>query len=141
MCPTYKNVSSLKASIDGKVVEPGQKISSLIHYNENEIGLLKVSDKPFFTPTLFSDVISKDTEIVIPWHDNLGERVVKFTLHFYVEKGEIEVFYNSIENLPSLKLYEGARWNNRYFDRRVNKIFIKGRSQRFALWLEIEKIF
>ena len=139
--PTYKNVSTLKATVDGKVVEPGAEISTIVHHNENEIGLLKISDKPFFTPTLFSEIIEKDSEIVIPWHDGLGVRVGKFTLHFYVEKGEIEIFYNSIENLPPLKLYEGARWNNRYFDRRVNKIFIKGRSKRFTLWVEIEKIF
>jgi len=139
--PTYKNVSSLKATVEGKVVEPGREISTIVYHNENEIGLLKTSDKPFFTPTLFSEVIEEDSEIVVPWRDNLGDRINKFNLHFYCEKGEVEIFYNSIDNLPSLKLYESAKWNNRYYDRRINKIFVKGRSKRFSIWIEIEKIF
>jgi len=141
MCPTYKNVSTLRTSLEGKVVEPGQKVSTLLYYDENEVGLLKIDDKPCFTPTLFSDVIEKDREILIPKVDNMGAKTNKFTLHFYVERGEVEVFYNSIKNFPPLKLYEGARWNNRYFDRKVDKIFISGRGKRFTLWVEIEKIF
>ena len=39
--PTYKNVSSLQKTLDGKVVEPGAKVSSFVYYNENEVGLLK----------------------------------------------------------------------------------------------------
>ena len=141
MSPTYKNVTSLRVTLDGKVIEPGKEVSTLIYYDENEVGLLKTNDKPCFTPTLFSELIDKDREILIPIFDNMRTKISKFTIHFYLEKGEVEIFYNSFDNLPSLKLYEGARWNNRYFDRRVSKIFIRGRSKRFALWVEIEKIF
>lgn len=141
MCPTYKNVSSLKATVEGNVVEPGQTISTLNYHDENEVGLLKVDDKPCFSPTLFSEVIQEDKEVKMPFVDSNGSKITKFALHFFVEKGEVEVFYNCLENLPSLKLYEDARWNNRYTDRKIDKIFIKGITKRFILWLQIEKIY
>lgn len=138
--PTYKNVTTLRKELDGKVIEPNCEISTLAYYNENEVGLLKVSDKPFFNPILLSEVIDRDREVIVPEMDSCGSRVFKYSLHFYLEKGEVDIFYNSSENMPPLKLYEGARWNNRYFERRIDRVLVKGNG-KFLLWLIVEKIF
>lgn len=137
--PTYKNVSSLKKTLDGKVVEPGTEICTFVYYNENEVGLLKISDAPFFNPVVLSESVDRDKEIVIPEHDRNGSRISKYSLHFYLEKGLVDIFYNSIENMPSLKLYEGSRWNNRYFERKVDRLLVKGTGP-FLLWIIVEKI-
>jgi len=138
--PTYKNVSSLRKTLDGKTVEPGAQISTLVYYNENEIGLLKTSDGPYFNPVLLSESVDRDKEIVIPEQDNCGTRVLKYSLHFYLEKGNVDIFYNATENLPPLRLYEGCRWNNRYFERKIDRILIRGNG-KFLLWVIVEKIF
>ena len=138
--PTYKNVSSLQKNLDGKVVEPGAKVSSFVYYNENEVGLLKESDAPYFNPVILSEAVDRDKEIVVPEVDKNGTRLLKYSLHFYLEKGNIDIFYNSTENMPSLKLYEGCRWNNRYFERKIDRILVRG-TGKFLLWVIIEKIF
>ena len=138
--PTYKNVSSLQKTLDGKVVEPGAKVSSFVYYNENEVGLLKESDAPYFNPVILSEAVDRDKEIVVPEVDKNGTRLLKYSLHFYLEKGNIDIFYNSTENMPSLKLYEGCRWNNRYFERKIDRILVRG-TGKFLLWVIIEKIF
>lgn len=138
--PTYKNVSSLRKELEGKVVEPGAEIRTLTYYKDNDIGLLKISDEPCFNPVIISEAVDRDSEIELPEYDNCGTRISKFSLHFYLEKGNVTIFYNSYENLPSLKLYEGCRWNNRYFERRINKILVRG-TGKFLLWIIGEKIF
>ena len=137
--PTYKNVTSLKQNLNGKVVEPGQTVYTTSYYNENDVKLLKVDDAPYFNPIIFSDIITEKGNIKIPEKDNLGEKVVKYAIHFFLEKGEIEVFYNSVNNKPSLKLYSGAKWNLRCFDRNINEIIVNT-NESFTLWIIVEKI-
>jgi len=138
--PTYKNVSSLKRNIGDKVIEPGDEIKSFVYFNENEVGLMKTNDAPFFNPIVLSEVIDREKEVVIPEKDKNGERLLKYAVHFYLEKGKVDLFYNSSENLPALKLYEGCRWNNRYFERKVEKLLVKGDGP-FLLWIIVERIF
>jgi len=139
MSPTYKNVTSLKQNLNGKVVEPGQTVYTTSYYNENDVKLLKVDDAPYFNPIIFSDIITEKGAIKIPEKDNLGEKVVKYAIHFFLEKGEIEVFYNSVNNKPSLKLYSGAKWNLRCFDRTINEVIVNA-NESFTLWIIVEKI-
>jgi len=139
MSPTYKNVTSLKQHLNGKVVEPGQVVCSKSYYDENEIKLLKVDDAPYFNPIIFSDVITEKGVVQIPEKDNLGERVVKYAIHFFLEKGRIVVRYNSAKNDPPLHLYETAKWNVRCFERNIDKIIIDA-EQSFVLNVIVEKI-
>ena len=139
--PTYKNVALKRVELNGKILEPGDEVATSVYYNENEVGLLMTSEKPFYNPVIVSCQVDEDGAVIkIPEKDVLGNPVAKYGIHFYVEMGEVEIFYNSLENVPPLKLYEGARWNNRFTERRVNQIIVKkGGNDRFILWIEIEK--
>jgi hypothetical protein len=139
MCPTYKNVTSLKQTLNGKVIEPGQTVCSTSYFDENDVKLLKVDDAPYFNPIIFSDVITEKGVFKIPERDNLGERVVKYAIHFFLEKGRVVIRYNSAKNDPPLNLYESAKWNVRCFDRTIDKIIIDS-AENFVLNVIIEKI-
>jgi len=137
--PIYRNISSLRKELNGKVVESGKEISSLTYYDENSIGLLKIKDHPMFNPVLLSQVITSNSEILIPKVDNLNIPVFKYAIHFYVEKGEVSVQFNSIENKPVLNLYTGCRWNIRIFERTIDKLILNS-TKEFILHIIVEKV-
>jgi len=140
MSPTYKNVSLHSREFNGKVVEPGKEVCSLAYYDENSIQLLKVSDKPYYNKTLLSIVVTRPTVVKIPEVDNLGTRVTKFAIHFHVKEGSVDIRYNSEDNLPATLLYEDARWNDRVFERNIDRILVKGITDKFELWIILEKL-
>jgi hypothetical protein len=86
-----------------------------------------------YNPTIISKCITRDETIEIP----VG--IEKYSIHLFVELGEIKVFYGDISNKPPLFLYNGAKWNQRFFKSGVNKIIIQGLAE-FRLWVIIEKI-
>lgn len=137
--PTYKNVTTLKPILEGKVVNPGQMIHSLSYQDEDAVGLVKVDEKPYYNPILLSTVITEPCEIQIPKIDNLGKFITKYSLHFYVEEGKAKIYYNSVNNTPPLDLYTGAKWNVRHFERHVDKLII-GATQPVILYIIIEKL-
>lgn len=138
--PTYKNVSSIRKEVSGKVVEPNKEVNSLVYYDENSVGLLKTSDHPMFNPVLLSERYTIDSEIVIPKVDNLKVPVSKYAIHFCVQSGEVTVRFNSLENNPPLHLYANAKWNLRCFERTIDKILVSGNGSPFTLYIIIEKI-
>jgi len=125
--------------LNNKVVEPNAKVVSPVYYNENDVGLLKISDFPSHNPILFSDKIIKEMEISVPEKDNVGNLVGKYALHFYASKGEITVWFNNQKNTPPLHLYKEAKWNIRCFERTINKLFVTSEGE-FELYLIIEKL-
>lgn len=137
--PTYKNTTTNRKTLGNKVIEPNQIICSLVYYNENEIELLKISDKPFYNPTIISKEIVAIEEIEIPKVDNLNLPLNKYNIHFFVEKGSIEINYNSKENKPSLFLYKEARWNQRCLERVIDRIFITPKEPDSKIWVIVEK--
>lgn len=137
--PTYRNVTSLRQTLNGKVVEPGKSIYTTSYYNENEVKLLKIDDAPYHNPVLFSEVITEKGDIQVPEKDNLGVRIIKYAIHFYVEKGRVTIRYNSTKNDPPLYLYEQAKWNVRCYDRTIDKIIIDA-NESFILNIIMEKI-
>jgi len=137
--PTYKNVTSQRQNVNGKTVEPGQTILTTSYLNENEVKLLKIEDGPFHNPVLYSEIITEKGKIKIPEIDNMGVRILKYAIHFYLEKGRVTIRYNSIKNNPPLFLYETAKWNVRCYDRTINSIIIDA-SESFILNIIIEKI-
>ena len=64
--PTYKNLGPNKQILDGKVIEPRAEICSLAYYDQNEVQLLKTSDKPYYNPLILSEVITENKEVIIP---------------------------------------------------------------------------
>ena len=137
--PTYKNVSSLKRMLENKVVEPGQSVTSEVYFDENEIGLLKVSDNPIFNPILLARKITQEINIDIPKKDKFHISVCKYTIHFAVMSGEVTIWFNSVKNDPPLILYPGARWNIRCFNRTIDRLFITS-DGAFEMFLMIEKL-
>ena len=138
--PTYKNVSLTKKDFNGKIVPPGQELCSLSYYNENEIQLLKVSDKPYYNPVILSGKYMTNTTVRIPEKDSLGVCITKYAIHFCLQKGEVVIHYNFMNNEPALQLYPGCKWNMRCFERNINDIIVQGVSKDFTLWIIIEKI-
>ena len=93
-------------------------------------------DKPtvesaYYNPILISDCITVSKTIEIP-------EAEKFNIHFYVEKGTVEINYDSLQNKPSLKLYESARWNARFLQRTINSIHFTG--NKFICWIIVERL-
>ena len=138
--PTYKNVTNQSPILEGKIVKPGQIVHSLSYQDEDAVGLVKIEDKPYYNPILLSVVLnSRPCEIDIPKKDNLGKFITKYSLHFYVESGNVKIYYNSPANNPPLTLYTGAKWNVRHFERHVEKLIIAGMGE-FVLYVIVEKL-
>lgn len=116
--PTFKNSA-------------GQIVQSLTWSKQN--GSQRISDSPMYNPMILSECFGMSTEVKIP------EREARFAIHFYVESGSPTVFYNSKDNNPPLKMYQGMRWNVRVFERIIDKLIIElGDDDR--LWVQIERI-
>ena len=137
--PTYKNIHMERKPFNGKVIEPGQEVCSLAYYNENDIQLLKVSDKPFYNPVVSSGSIIEKGILKVPVRDSLGVPITKYAIHFYVEQGCVDIRFNSADNEPCLSLYEEAKWNMRCFERNVNTIHFDS-AKAFKIWVIIEKL-
>lgn len=86
-----------------------------------------------YNPNIISRCITKDEIIEIP------SNIEKYSVHFYVECGEVKIFYNTLENKPPLFLYNSAKWNERFFKSGINKIIVQGLSD-FKLWVIITRI-
>ena len=86
-----------------------------------------------FNPNIISKCLTKDDIIEIP------SSLEKYSIHFYVERGEVKIYYNSLDNTPPLFLYNGAKWNNRFLKNVVSKLIIQGLDE-FKLWIIVERI-
>ena len=139
--PTYRNNSKKRVPFNGKVVEPGREVHSLAFYDEVQIGLYKVHDKPFYNTILLATQVSKETTLEIPLRDELNKWVSKYTIHFHVASASenITIYYNDASNKPGLSLYNGARWNERCLERKINKVIIKSKGD-FILDVIVEKL-
>ena len=88
-------------------------------------------------PVIFSECIemSQDKTITVPASDK------KITVHFFVEKGPVEVWFNALSNAPSLKLYQDARWNQRFFDSALSSIILRTfMKKEYKVWVIIERV-
>lgn len=139
MSPTYKNCNKTRKEVNGKVVEPNEKLVSFQFLNEDDCELVQTDSSPVYNPTLVSVKIEKDAEIQVPKFDVFNEWVSKYNIHFYVEKGSVEIYYNNKSNSPPLKLYNQGKWNVRCLTRIIDKLYIKG-IEEFVLWIEIERL-
>lgn len=90
---------------------------------------------PVRNPVLYSEYIDKECIIAIPKDCDL------VAVHFYVAKGDVEIFFDSVNNLPSLKLYPDARWNQRVASSVIQQLHIKAYKERnFGVWVIMERV-
>lgn len=138
MSPSYKNINKCRKTINGKVIEPNEIFESLGYLDENTVELVKIKETPYFNSTIFSGKITEATEIKIPEKDEFKNWIAKYSIHFFIEKGEVKIAYNNKGNIPELHLYTSARWNIRCFNREIDKLIIDG--QNFCMYLIIERL-
>jgi len=138
--PTFKNVTSTRKEFNGRVVEPNQEIQTLAYCNQNQIGLLKISDFPYYNPVLLSIEVNHPQEIIIPEFDQAKNYLVKFAIHFYLEKGKIKAHFNTNNSKMPLILYPGCKWNIRCFERNIERIWVDSpNNEDFTLYVTVEK--
>lgn len=137
--PQYRNISKITKVLNGKIIQPNENINSLIYFEEDGVELCKIKEDPYYNPILLSKKIIQNCDIKIPERDEFKNWLSKYSIHFYIQKGEVEIFFNSIHNIPSLKLYNDARWNIRCLERKIDKVIIKGEGT-FILWIIIERL-
>ena len=82
--PTYKNNTNLRPLLNGKVVNPGQIVHSLSYHDEDEVGLFKIDDKPYYNPIILSVCLKESKEVLIPkktiWENSLPNMLSIFAL-------------------------------------------------------------
>jgi len=133
--PTYKNTTLRPINVNGVKVGVGEKIEDYRWLSVE--GLERQSDFPQFNPTVWSGYIDPPKgEILIP------ERISRYAIHFYVERGYPVIYFNTTNNRPPLRLYPNARWNVRCYERIVSKliIYFEDEFDIGRLWVIIEKI-
>jgi len=139
--PRYKNVSAGRLTIGGKEVLPGKIVETLTWVNmPTQLQLL--DDEPMYNPILLSEPIEKDCEVPIPYFDKINGVISRYLVHCYVEHGSVEVFYNSVKNTPPLRLYEGGKWNERCYERIIDRLIIRflNSQGKKKMWLIVERI-
>ena len=94
-----------------------------------------------YNPVILSETIKADTVIEIPSNGNKSEKVNQYLIHMYVEKGEVSVKYNSLDNNPPLLLYSGGRWNVRFYEGQIKSVIIKFINDKGPkkMWVIVEK--
>jgi len=138
--PTYNNGSQYKRVVGSETLEPGKNLELLTYHNLRGLdGVKIIDDFPYYSPVLISAKITSNEEVIIPRFDSFGQFIDKYTIHFYVESGEIEINFNTPINRVPLKLYNDAKWNIRNTQRLIDKLFVTSKD-KFVLWLIVEKI-
>jgi hypothetical protein len=132
--PTYKNNTTERITTEANALEPGQQYSSTVYLDHAALGLTKISDLPMHNPVILAGEYTGNQTISIP----LSAK--RFNIHFYQEAGESVIYFNSVANTPPLKLYSGATWNIRVFNREINDIRITLSGGSPALWIIIEPV-
>lgn len=130
--PTYKNRNGYGKLIGGQSVNPGETKKILSYPTTRMDGVDMVDEMPMYNPTILSEII-KESKVV-----NIPEAESRFAIHFFAKSGDPVIFYNSIENKPCLRLYEGAKWNERIYERVVDRLIIE-MPEGGILWLIIER--
>jgi hypothetical protein len=131
--PTYKNKNGSGKVIGGQGINAGE-IKKILSYPTTKLeGIEMIDEAPMYNPTILSERITESKTVRIP------ESESRFAIHFCAIKGEPVVYYNSKENKPPLNLYEGARWNERVYERVVDKLIIEI-PEGGILWIIVERM-
>ena len=138
--PTYKNTSSVRVTLSGFALEPGQSME-LDGYVINAAGkgLTETAVTPYYNPVIHSEKVSTSKTVQVPEVDSLGNNVERYLVHFYTSSDWIgSINFNDASNDPALLLYGDAKWNIRCFSRLIDNIIITRTAG--DVWVIIEKI-
>ena len=130
--PTYRNRNSHGVTIGSTTINGGEVKKCFSFMPKKYEGIEMIDEMPMYNSTLLSEKITKSEEIRIP------EGEERFAVHFYAEKGESLIYYNSKRNVPPLRLYQGARWNERVYERLIDRLIVE-LSPDGILWIIVEK--
>lgn len=87
----------------------------------------------------YSECLIDSAKVPLPSKIVFGSNPVRYNVHFYVQKGQIKIWYDSESNEPSLKLYNGAKWNAKHTDCAHENIIIKPyMCKEIMVWITIE---
>jgi len=128
--PTYRNKNGVVKTIGSTSIAPNETKRILTFVNIHGVEIL--SELPMHNPTILSEKVTESKTVEIP------EGESRFAIHFCAEKGEPVIWYNSKENKPPLKLYQGAKWNERTYERLIGKLIIELPLDSI-LWIIIER--
>jgi hypothetical protein len=132
MSPTYRNKNGHGVTIGSTTINGGEVKKCFSFMSKKHEGIEMIDEMPMFNPTIMAEKITKSGEVKIP------EEEGRFAIHFYAEKGETTIYYNSKRNVPPLKLYQGARWNERAYERLIDKLVVE-LSPDGILWIIVER--
>ena len=131
--PTYRNRNGSPKTIGGQTLNGGE-IKKILSWPMGKLdnGIEMIDEVPMYNPTILAEKITESKTIHIP------EGEARFAIHFYAEKGEPTIFYNSKDNKPCLRLYSGAKWNERVYERVVDKLIVELEPDS-VLWILVER--
>ena len=134
--PRYLNRGK-SVNINGSIKIPSDsEYETLIWLDVDKYpGLRKISDFPCFNPVAVSGFFDAPKAVV-----KIPKGLDRFALHLYVESGSPVIYFNTMENKPPLRLYTGAKWNIRVYERVVDVLLVDFESQIGRLWVIIERI-
>jgi hypothetical protein len=129
--PLYRNSTTERKTLNGVILEAGETKAMQTWFDPLPSGIVKDADAPMANPVIYSNKHTGAGTIAIP----SGE--TRFNIHIAVISGEPVINFSSASNTPALKLYPGARWNIRCFERSINDIRLAAGT--FEAWVIIER--
>jgi len=130
--PTYKNRNGSPKNIGSQSINAGEIKKVLSWPAGDTAGIEMLDEMPMYNPTIYSERITESKTVHIP------EGEARFAIHFFAEVGAPIIHYNSKDNKPCLKLYPGAKWNERTYERLIDKLIVELKADEI-LWIIIER--
>jgi len=130
--PTYKNISSKPITLGCHDIKPGEEHRTTDLIDPLPAGIRKIDELPLHNTIVFADIVKGSKNLNIP------QGITRFSIHYFAETGTPVIYDHDKSNTPPLRLYAGARWNKRYYERVMDKIIIE--NDGGILWVIIEKV-
>jgi len=134
--PRYSNRGKSIVLNGGVKIPANSEYESLVWLDEDKYpGLCRVSDFPCFNPVVMSEFFDAPKAVI-----KIPKGLDRFALHLYVESGSPVIYFNTVENRPPLRLYAGAKWNIRVYERVIDVLFVDFESHIGRLWVILERV-
>lgn len=121
--PTYQNGSTDYVILDGQRINPGETYTTNSFLENLPTGVTQTSSSPYDNPVLLDQTVTSDATITVP----AGTKDVLLVL--YADTGDWTVKFNSASASPVLTLLEGMSDTKKFWNRRLNAIYVSGTGQ------------